>query len=241
MARLGVSRRGARPRRSGQLICEDSAADDRRRTYCSPAPGMRGDMVAAFQAALAREGAGGVVVAADVSRLAPTLYLADRSALVPRGRRPDYVESLLALCERHAIRAVLPLTDLDQSILTARRDDFARARRDRRRLGSRGLRPLASTSTPPTASSRSAASARRRPGCRASCRRRGPLPRARQGAARLRRTPHLPRATTPTSWRSSCATRPRSRWCRRSAAARSSRSTSSATSRAAASRPCRAR
>jgi carbamoyl-phosphate synthase large subunit len=87
--------------------------------------GMRGDMVAAFQAALAREGAGGVVVAADASPLAPTLYLADRSALVPRVDSPDYVASLLALCEGHAIRAVLPLTDLDQAILTARRDEFA--------------------------------------------------------------------------------------------------------------------
>jgi carbamoyl-phosphate synthase large subunit len=87
--------------------------------------GMRGDMVVAFQAALAREGAGGVVVAADASRLAPTLYLADRRALVPLVHAPDYVASLLALCEQHAIRAVLPLTDLDQSILTARRDDFA--------------------------------------------------------------------------------------------------------------------
>jgi carbamoyl-phosphate synthase large subunit len=86
--------------------------------------GMRGDMVTAFQAALAREGAGGVVVAADVSRLAPTLYLADRSALVPAVGAPGYVESLLALCEQHAIRAVLPLTDLDQSILTSRRDAF---------------------------------------------------------------------------------------------------------------------
>jgi len=88
---------------------------------------MRGDMVAAFQAALAREGAGGVVVAADVSRFAPTLYLADRQAIVPRVDAPDYVASLLALCEQHAIRAVLPLTDLDQSILTARREEFAAA------------------------------------------------------------------------------------------------------------------
>jgi carbamoyl-phosphate synthase large subunit len=87
--------------------------------------GMRGDMVIAFQAALAREGAGGVVVAADVSRLAPTLYLADRRALVPPVGAPDYVAALLALCEQHAIRAVLPLTDLDQSILTARRPEFA--------------------------------------------------------------------------------------------------------------------
>ena len=86
--------------------------------------GMRGDMVAAFQAALAREGEGGVVVAADMSPLAPTLYLADRSALVPGVDEPDYVATLLALCEHHAIRAVLPLTDLDQAILTARRDDF---------------------------------------------------------------------------------------------------------------------
>ena len=87
--------------------------------------GMRGDMVAAFKAALAREGSGGVVVAADVSPLAPTLYLADRSALVPRIDDPRYVAALLALCQPHAIRAVLPLTDLDQAILSARRDDFA--------------------------------------------------------------------------------------------------------------------
>jgi carbamoyl-phosphate synthase large subunit len=87
--------------------------------------GMRGDMVTAFQAALAREGAGGVVVVADASRLAPTMYLADRSALVPRVHEPGYVEALLGLCEQHAIRAVLPLTDLDQSILTSRRADFA--------------------------------------------------------------------------------------------------------------------
>jgi carbamoyl-phosphate synthase large subunit len=87
--------------------------------------GMRGDMVAAFQAALAREGEGGIVVAADSSRLAPTLYLADRSALVPRVLDPAYVETLLALCKQHAIRSVLPLTDLDQAILTSRREEFA--------------------------------------------------------------------------------------------------------------------
>ena len=44
---------------------------------------------------------------------------------MPRVDDPDYVAALLALCEQHAIRAVLPLTDLDQSILTARRADFA--------------------------------------------------------------------------------------------------------------------
>ena len=89
--------------------------------------GMRGDMVAAFKAALAREGEGGVVVAADASPLAPTLYLADRKALVPRVDDPGYVPALLALCEQHAIRAVLPLTDLDQAILTARRGEPSRA------------------------------------------------------------------------------------------------------------------
>jgi carbamoyl-phosphate synthase large subunit len=87
--------------------------------------GMRGDMVAAFQAALAREGEGGVVVAVDASRLAPTLYLADRSALVPRVNDPEYVPTLLALCRQHGIRAVLCLTDLDQAILTARRGEFS--------------------------------------------------------------------------------------------------------------------
>ena len=53
MARLGVSGASSARAESVELICEDCARRCRRRTCCSPARGMRGDMVAAFQAALA--------------------------------------------------------------------------------------------------------------------------------------------------------------------------------------------
>ena len=102
MARLGVSGARSGPRRRRAPDLRGLRAPMTPTNVLLTCAGMRGDMVAAFQAALAREGAGGVVVAADSSRLAPTLYLADRSALVPRGRRPGYVATLLALCEQHA-------------------------------------------------------------------------------------------------------------------------------------------
>ena len=202
--------------------------------------GMRGDMVMAFQAALAREGAGGVVVAADVSRLAPTLYLADRSALVPRGRRPRLrrVAARAVRAARHPRGAAADRSRPVDPDGAPRR--LRRAGSDRRRLGSRDLRPVRGQVRRAlllrAARHRLAAHL----AARASCPTRSPSPcSSRRGAASPHATSTAP--TTPTSWRSSCATRPRSRWCRRSAAARSSRSTSSATSRGAASRPCRAR
>ena len=202
--------------------------------------GMRGDMVVAFQAALAREGAGGVVVAADASRSRrrSTWPIAARSSRAVGA--PGYVASLLALCEQHAIRAVLPLTDLDQSILTARRDDFAAV----------GATVVASDPETCDLSVDKYA---------AHCffERHGigspatwlpeelpdelPFPvlvKARRGFAAR----HIYRAHDAGRARVLPALHDRaSRWCRRSARARSSRSTSSATSRAAASRPCRAR
>jgi carbamoyl-phosphate synthase large subunit len=87
--------------------------------------GQRVDMIRAFRAALQDEGRGGVVVASDLNALAPALYHADVRVLAPRVDDPAYVPSLLDVCREHAIRAVIPLTDLDQRILAEARDAFA--------------------------------------------------------------------------------------------------------------------
>jgi carbamoyl-phosphate synthase large subunit len=72
--------------------------------------GKRYDIVSAFaQHAF--------VVAADPSPLAPAQYAADVRVAPPRVDDPAYVPFLAELCERHDVRAVVPLTDLDLEIL----------------------------------------------------------------------------------------------------------------------------
>jgi len=77
--------------------------------------GQRVDIVSAF----ARAGA--TTVAADLDPLAPALYHADHRALVPSVRDTRYVAALAALVAEHDVRLVVPLTDLDQEIVSAAR------------------------------------------------------------------------------------------------------------------------
>ena len=83
--------------------------------------GQRVDIVSAFGRA------GAVTVAADLDPLAPALYHADRRALVPRVADPGYVAALTALVAEHDVRLIVPLTDLDQEIVSAARDELAPA------------------------------------------------------------------------------------------------------------------
>jgi len=83
--------------------------------------GQRVDIVSAFGRA------GATTVAADADPLAPTLYHAHRMALVPRVAERDYVPALAALVAEHDVRLVVPLTDLDQEILSAGRAELAPA------------------------------------------------------------------------------------------------------------------
>ena len=78
--------------------------------------GKRYDIVSAFAQHA-------TVVAADPNPLAPAQYAAHERRGVPRIDDPEYVPALRALCDDFDVGAVVPLTDLDLSVL-------ARARRD---------------------------------------------------------------------------------------------------------------
>jgi carbamoyl-phosphate synthase large subunit len=77
--------------------------------------GQRVDIVTAFTAA------GATTVAADVDRLAPALYHAEAQELVPRVDDPGYVDALAAVVQKHDVRLIVPLTDLDQAVLSRAR------------------------------------------------------------------------------------------------------------------------
>ena len=83
--------------------------------------GQRVDIVSAFGRA------GATTIAADLDPLAPALYHADEKALVPRVDDPGYVSALAALVAAHDVQLVVPLTDLDQEIVSAARDRLAPA------------------------------------------------------------------------------------------------------------------
>ena len=80
--------------------------------------GQRVDILDAFRRA------GATTVAADANPLAPALYHADRHALVPRIEEDGYLPALRTLVDEHAVRLVVPLTDLDQVTLAQARDQL---------------------------------------------------------------------------------------------------------------------
>ena len=80
--------------------------------------GMRVDIVTAFRRA------GATAIAADASPLAPALYHADAYELVPLKDDPDYMPALAEAVARHDVRLVVPLTDIDQAVVSARRHEL---------------------------------------------------------------------------------------------------------------------
>ena len=80
--------------------------------------GRRVDIVTAFAHA------GATTVATDASPLAAALYHADRYALVPRVADPAYIPRLRELVDEQDVSLIVPLTDLDQTVLARRRDEL---------------------------------------------------------------------------------------------------------------------
>jgi carbamoyl-phosphate synthase large subunit len=76
--------------------------------------GKRYDIVSAFAQHA-------TVIAADPNPLAPASYAAHHRYAVPRIDDSGYVPALQELCDRHGVRAVVPLTDLDIEVLAQAR------------------------------------------------------------------------------------------------------------------------
>ena len=83
--------------------------------------GQRVDIARAFRAA------GAVTLGVDADPLAPALYHCDRHAIVPRIADAGYVPALAALRDEHDVRLVVPLNDLDFSVLARARDRLSPA------------------------------------------------------------------------------------------------------------------
>ena len=66
----------------------------------------------------------GQIIATDCSRLAPALYDADKHYIVPKIGEEGYFETILSICGRNNIKAVLSLIDPELSLLARHKQEF---------------------------------------------------------------------------------------------------------------------
>ena len=84
--------------------------------------GTRNKIVQYFKKAV---GDGGVVVATDMSELAPAVYEADKYYRVPRMTSEGYIEVIFDICKKECINGILTLIDPELSLLAKYKDEFS--------------------------------------------------------------------------------------------------------------------
>ena len=66
----------------------------------------------------------GKLVATDLSPVAPALFFADETYLVPKISAPDYFEKILEICKKSDIKAITTLIDPEIELLAKHRDEL---------------------------------------------------------------------------------------------------------------------
>lgn len=87
--------------------------------FCSV--GRRGELLKNFRKSIPENS---VIVAADNSRYAPALYLADKQYVVPRIDAPEYIDTILEICRKEHIDAVTTFIDPEIELLAKNRERF---------------------------------------------------------------------------------------------------------------------
>jgi carbamoyl-phosphate synthase large subunit len=83
--------------------------------------GRRNYLVKFFQEVLKERGK---VLAGDASFDAPAMSEADERFLLPSVNHPDYFNQLFDICQKHQVRLLIPLNDLELPFLAKERDRF---------------------------------------------------------------------------------------------------------------------
>ena len=86
------------------------------------AVGRRAYLVEYFQQALAP--CGGKVVAANATMDATGMLTADVAELLPLAKSPEYIDAMLAVCKRHAIKLLFSLHDWEAPYIARARERF---------------------------------------------------------------------------------------------------------------------
>jgi len=79
--------------------------------------GRRVELVQCFQRAAKKLNIKSNIVAADCSSIAPALYFADRTCQLPRINEPNYISSIIDVCNKENISLIIPTIDTDLLLL----------------------------------------------------------------------------------------------------------------------------
>ena len=66
----------------------------------------------------------GNIVATDLSPVAPALFMADKTYLVPRISAPEYFDKVLEICDKEDVKAITTLIDPEIEILSKHREEL---------------------------------------------------------------------------------------------------------------------
>jgi carbamoyl-phosphate synthase large subunit len=86
--------------------------------------GRRNYLINYFREALGNKG---IIVCADSNPSAPAMAVADKAFVVPTIYEPNYIESILDICNAEKIKGIISLNDLELPLLTFARDRFQKA------------------------------------------------------------------------------------------------------------------
>lgn len=86
--------------------------------------GRRVSLIRYFKEALHEMDIDGILVTADMRKNAPAAQVSDIHELLPRVTDLDYIPRLKDLCDKHAIKLVIPLIDTELQVLADHRHEF---------------------------------------------------------------------------------------------------------------------
>src|SRR5215203_4447510 len=86
--------------------------------------GRRIELLQAFREASQELELTGKIVVADVDPLAPALQFADKPYIVPPIVSPEYIPTLITICQRERVNLAFPLVDPDIPVLARHKPDI---------------------------------------------------------------------------------------------------------------------
>ena len=90
--------------------------------YLMLSVGRRGELMKDFRASMEE---GSRIIATDNSPYAPALYFADKRYIVPRIDAPEYIDTIVGICNKEQINAITTFIDPEIMLLAENRERFA--------------------------------------------------------------------------------------------------------------------
>lgn len=88
--------------------------------------GRRVSLIRSFREALVEMGMDGKIITADMRNNAPAAFVSDVHELLPRVTDPVYIPKLMDVCQKHAVKLLIPLIDTELQVLADHRNEFAK-------------------------------------------------------------------------------------------------------------------